>query len=161
MPLPLTVSCFSKVQIGFTFLVPADPGSPLNGCVCVALFFVVECGCSTLWRAVKCCLRLRIYPRGNSSAAAAMYLPVTLPGAESRQWQVQGMAFFFCSVCCWFHCHGNMCLQCFDCWLGDRKGIRPVKNRVVWCCCGCLSGARCRLAYGPADATATHCLLLH
>jgi len=28
MPLPLTVSCVSKVQIGFTFLVPADPGSP-------------------------------------------------------------------------------------------------------------------------------------
>jgi len=25
MPLPLTVSCFSKIQIGFTFLVPADP----------------------------------------------------------------------------------------------------------------------------------------
>jgi len=39
MPLPLTVSCFSKIQIGFTFLVPAHPGSPgkgpLNGCVCV------------------------------------------------------------------------------------------------------------------------------
>ena len=28
MPLPLTVSCFSKIQIGFTFLVPAYPGSP-------------------------------------------------------------------------------------------------------------------------------------
>jgi len=28
MPLPLTVSSFSKIQIGFTFLVPADPGSP-------------------------------------------------------------------------------------------------------------------------------------
>ena len=28
MPLPLTVSCFSKIQIGFTFLVPANPGSP-------------------------------------------------------------------------------------------------------------------------------------
>ena len=28
MPLPLTVSCFSKVKIGFTFLVPAHPGSP-------------------------------------------------------------------------------------------------------------------------------------
>ena len=26
--------------------------------------------------------------------------------------------------------------------------------------CGYLSGARCRLAYGPADATATHCFLL-
>ena len=46
------------------------------------------------------------------------------------------------------------------CWLGGRKGIRPVKNWVVGCWRGYLSGARCRLAYGPADATATHCLLL-
>ena len=41
IPLPLTVSCFCKIQIGFTFLVPAHPGSPgkepLNGCVCVVL----------------------------------------------------------------------------------------------------------------------------
>ena len=41
IPLLLTVSCFSKIQIGFTFLVPAHPGSPgqrlLNGCVCVYL----------------------------------------------------------------------------------------------------------------------------
>ena len=40
MPLPLTVSCFSKIQIGFTFLVPAQPvvldKGPLNGCVCVS-----------------------------------------------------------------------------------------------------------------------------
>jgi len=28
MPLPLTVSCSSKIQIGFTFLVPAYPGYP-------------------------------------------------------------------------------------------------------------------------------------
>jgi len=28
MPLPLIVSCFNKIQIGFTFLVPAHPGSP-------------------------------------------------------------------------------------------------------------------------------------
>jgi len=28
MPLPLTASCFSKIQIGFTFLVPTHPGSP-------------------------------------------------------------------------------------------------------------------------------------
>ena len=28
MPLPLTLSCFSKIQIGFTFLVLAHPGSP-------------------------------------------------------------------------------------------------------------------------------------
>ena len=49
----------------------------------------------------------------------------------------------------------------WHCWLGGRKGIRPVKNWVVGCWRGYLSGARCRLAYGPDDATATHCLLLH
>jgi len=39
MPLPLTVSCFSKIQIGFTFLVPAPwvfpEKGPLNESVCV------------------------------------------------------------------------------------------------------------------------------
>jgi len=41
--LPLTVSCFSKIQIGFIFLVPAHLGNPRQGpegrktdvCVCV------------------------------------------------------------------------------------------------------------------------------
>ena len=28
MAMPLTVSCFIKIQIGFTFLVPAHPGCP-------------------------------------------------------------------------------------------------------------------------------------
>jgi len=28
MSLPLTVTCFSRIQIGFAFLVPAHPGSP-------------------------------------------------------------------------------------------------------------------------------------
>jgi len=41
MSLPLTVSCFSKIRIGFTFLVPAHTGSPgkgpFNGCVCVSV----------------------------------------------------------------------------------------------------------------------------
>ena len=40
MPLPLTISCFSKIQIDFTFLVPAHPDSPRQRavkrvCVCV------------------------------------------------------------------------------------------------------------------------------
>jgi len=46
MPLPLTVCCFSKIQISFTFLVPAHLGSPgkgpLNGCVCDPCVFVVR-----------------------------------------------------------------------------------------------------------------------
>ena len=40
MPLPLTVSCFSKIQIGFTFLVQAHQGSPGQRsvkCVCVCV----------------------------------------------------------------------------------------------------------------------------
>ena len=41
MPLPLTISCSSKIQIGFTHLVPADPASPgqravKRVCVCVS-----------------------------------------------------------------------------------------------------------------------------
>ena len=42
MLLPLTVSCFSKIQIGFTFLVAAHLGSPgkravKHVCVCVTI----------------------------------------------------------------------------------------------------------------------------
>ena len=46
MPLPLTVSCSSKIQTGFTFLVPAHPGSPgqravKRVCVCVCVLLAV------------------------------------------------------------------------------------------------------------------------
>ena len=53
IPLPLTVSCFSKIQIGFTFLVPAHPGSPgqravkrVCVCVCVCVARVSAASCS-------------------------------------------------------------------------------------------------------------------
>ena len=52
MPLPLTVSCFSKLQIGFSCLVLAHPGSPgqraikrvcvKRACVCVYVFSAEE-----------------------------------------------------------------------------------------------------------------------
>jgi len=44
MPLPLTVSCFSKIQIGFTFLVPAYPVIPGKRAVkwvCVCVYYNV------------------------------------------------------------------------------------------------------------------------
>jgi len=56
IPLPLTVFCFSKIQIGFTFLVPARLGSPgkraikwVCVCVCVSVslylgFYLVSRG---------------------------------------------------------------------------------------------------------------------
>ena len=67
---------------------------------------------------------------------------------------------FFSAVCItvWCNCIMPSALLC--CWLGGRKGILLVKNWVMRCWRGYLSGARRRLAYGPADATATHCLLL-
>jgi len=51
MPLPLALSCFSEIQIGFTFLVPAHRGSPgqravKRVCVCVCVCVcdgVVQC----------------------------------------------------------------------------------------------------------------------
>ena len=61
MPLPLTVSCFSKIQIGFTFLVPAHLGSPgkravKRACVCLCVSvlggrpYVVSCRqCLCVW----------------------------------------------------------------------------------------------------------------
>jgi len=46
MPTPLTVSCFSKIQIGFTFLLLAHLGSlrqraVQHVCVCVLLMYVL------------------------------------------------------------------------------------------------------------------------
>ena len=50
MPLSLTVSCLSKIQIGFTFLVPAHLGSPgqravKRACVCVCVCVCVVSPC--------------------------------------------------------------------------------------------------------------------
>ena len=51
MPLSLNVSCLTKIQVGFTFLVPAYPGTPgqravklarARACVCVC---VCNCYC--------------------------------------------------------------------------------------------------------------------
>jgi len=44
MPLPLTASCYSKIQIGFTFMVPAHLGIPgqravKRVCVYVSILF--------------------------------------------------------------------------------------------------------------------------
>jgi len=44
--------------------------------------------------------------------------------------------------------------------VGREEGHPACKNWVVRCWHGYLSEARCRFAYGPADAIATHYLLL-
>jgi len=50
MPMPLTVSCFSKIQIGFTYLVPVHPGSP--GQRAVKRVYVCVCVLNILWHIV-------------------------------------------------------------------------------------------------------------
>ena len=61
MPLPLTASCCSKIQIGFTFLVPAHLGSPRKRavkrvCVCTCNFrkilLTVECQLLNSWHSL-------------------------------------------------------------------------------------------------------------
>jgi len=54
MPLPPTVSCFSKIQIDCTFLVLADPGSPRQ----MAVKRVCVCVCVTHTHLTALCLGL-------------------------------------------------------------------------------------------------------
>ena len=60
MPLPLAVSCFSKIKIGFTFLVPAHLGSPgkravKRVCVCVVdEFHEMIASCFYVGRCIVC-----------------------------------------------------------------------------------------------------------
>ena len=50
------------------------------------------------------------------------------------------------------------CLCAFSAVGWRQEGHPACKKPSGGCWCGYLSGARCRLAYGPADTTATHCL---
>ena len=164
MPLPLTVSCFYKIQIDFTFLVPAHPGGPgkgpINGCVCWVEHKTLTQSATVLSMCV--CSTQRLPSRR----------PVQQCGKFHWQhlwtvgWYVgQTPMFTHCwSTSCRGHYprefaeHFSLCLQCFDTvgW-AVRKSIRPVKNWVMRCWCDYLSGVRSRLfAYGPADATAIH-----
>jgi len=51
MPLTLTVSCFSKIQIGIIFLVPAHQGSPRQR----AVKRVCVCGWGEINNSGDCC----------------------------------------------------------------------------------------------------------
>ena len=97
-------------------------------------------------------------------------LVVVMPPAVQQMWPEE-LSLICTSACVCVHMCIYTCMRThlvcahaealrpsvlWRCWLGGRKGIRPVKNWVMGFWHGFLSGARCRLAYGPADATATH-----
>jgi len=78
MPLPLTVSCFSKIQIGFTFLVPAHPGSPEKSaikpvCVCVRVCLFSLSGVSSVLRSSD--LAISCYRRSKQRRIGYQFLP--------------------------------------------------------------------------------------
>jgi len=75
-PLPLTVSCFSKIQIGFTFLAPAHPGS--TGQRAVKLM----CLC---WLGLVPRLSTRRCPHLLLSAGACNYRSISAAGARTQQ----------------------------------------------------------------------------
>ena len=56
IPLPLIVSCYSKIQTGFTFLVPAHLGSPGKGAVKRVCVFHQDTACTAYFH----CLRVRL-----------------------------------------------------------------------------------------------------
>jgi len=56
MPLPLTVSCSSRIQIGFTFLVPAHLGSPRQRAVKRVCVFVRACVRTRVRACVRVCI---------------------------------------------------------------------------------------------------------
>ena len=70
VPLPLTVSCFSKIQIGFTFLVPAHPGSSGQRAV-KRVYVLYRC-----WRRlVRTCTRLDLKTRSISPFVRTCSIP--------------------------------------------------------------------------------------
>jgi len=88
IPLPLTVSCSNKIQIGFTFLVPAHPGSPGQRavkCVCV---FVCRPELPAITREML--LRRRVLPSTSTpigcrvQPAVALNRGATFSGYDSK-----------------------------------------------------------------------------
>ena len=66
MPLPLTVSCFSKIQTGFTFLVPAYPGSPGKRAikrVCACIIIIIQCKFARATNVTSACRSICLLPQ--------------------------------------------------------------------------------------------------
>ena len=110
-PQPLTVSCFSKIQIGFTFLVPAHLGSPgkgpLNVCVCVCVdarqILSLACLAMPLAACIQrppCCDKCLNSPKGEASvtysSACASFSKLVLCRNTRQKEKLQPTAFFPC-----------------------------------------------------------------
>ena len=107
MPLPLTVSCFNKIQIGFTYLVPADLGSPgkravKRVCVCVCCLVTSACSGTQLgWASVVAGTVGRFpaqcWPTAAATAAATLSSADVASRTEQRdRWALGHIAAVSC-----------------------------------------------------------------
>ena len=90
-------------------------------------------------------------PCPTNSARAVREMKSLAP-LNSNQWTQQIFTYLLLRHCAFSALSALMLL------VGRQEGHPACKKLVVGCWRGYLSGARCRLAYGPADATATHCM---
>jgi len=94
MPLPLTVSCFSKIQIGFTFLVPAHLGTPGQWAVkwvCVCARGNQQCTHSLLL----------FYPAIPNSGLWSWPSNITSTWSRYQYPKYQGQRYFFFKLSLW------------------------------------------------------------
>jgi len=158
MPLPLTVSCFSKIQIGLTLLVPADPGSPgkravKRVCVCVYVCIVLAVVC--VWRSatVGCC-------RSTLRRTLCLYLHLCW---SSYRCGAKVYIVLAAVVCVWRsatvgRCRSTLrrtlCLYLHLCWSSYRCGAKVYivlaavvcvwRSATVGCCRSTLRRTLCR-----------------
>ena len=91
MPLPLTVSCFSKIQIAFTFLVPDHPDRPGQRavkwmCVCSLMHFSGGEQLLPMWRIWSPPIMWFLGPTESSSQSSLpFFYSYTLPILYSGQ----------------------------------------------------------------------------
>ena len=128
MPLPLIVSCFSKIRIGFTFLVPADPGSPgqravKRVCVCTHAYLFSRvwnrwvrswfesqfCGmsCGTrVWRRLRGCTLVNATSR-ECLPSWSHFIRWWKPGHRHSKKPLSAR---------WKYTHSCMVTDCSSCW---------------------------------------------
>jgi len=80
MPLPLTVSCFSKIQIGFAYLVPAHRGSPGQR----AVKRVCACVCACVRACVCVCVCVPSEKCHCTGSAIVVPMPGSLPSTSGE-----------------------------------------------------------------------------
>ena len=129
MPLPLTVYCSSKIQIGFTFLVPAYPGvlekRPLNGCCCTWIMWLCMCLILAIFYIFgKPCIMKQV-PHDLFHPWRTKWL--NLGSAYGYAHTVMTKHYIF-HTWCPYQKHCNCC----DCQIWRKCTFNPTHHRTQW-----------------------------